>query len=193
MVSKRAVENAFITIAILLLAVNAAVKLTARLAIARAERHEKEHENELWHVDRKEVLLEVDSWTRYKLDSAQQWAPLFPGGGVIHLGEDHEPYTVSMMHQLRCLDVVRAQLAQPKHARTEEPTRHCMNYLRQTLFCRGDLQLDAYQYPHKVNAVHPHPIRRCKDWRAVYEKVAENQREYTALLEGKGNSSLSVM
>ncbi|KAI0325751.1 hypothetical protein GY45DRAFT_1329860 [Cubamyces sp. BRFM 1775] len=193
MVSKRAVENAFIAIAIVLLAANAAVKLTARLAIARAERQEKQHENELWHVDRKEVLLEVDSWTRYKLDSAQQWAPLFPGGGVIHLGEDREPYTVSMMHQLRCLDVVREQLGRPKHARAEEPTRHCMNYLRQTLFCRGDLQLDPYQYPHKINAVHPHPIRRCKDWRAVYEKVAENQREYAALLEGKSNSSLSAM
>ena len=81
-----------------------------------------------------------------------------------------------MLHQLRCLDVLRDQLTRTKGERDTEPTRHCLNYLRQMLLCRGDLYLDAYQYAHNVNAVHPHPVRRCRDWRAIYEKVAENQR-----------------
>ncbi|KAI0370718.1 hypothetical protein BV20DRAFT_943592 [Pilatotrama ljubarskyi] len=200
MLSKRAVENAFIFVAILLLSANIAVKLVARTVIHRTQQYEKNGKrfylicslSPLWEVDMKEVLLEHDSWTRYHLDSAQQWAPLFPGGGVIHIGLERTPYTVSLMHQLRCLDVVRDQLNRPKRERAEEPTRHCMNYLRQMLFCRGDLQLDSYQYAHQVNAVHPHAIRRCKDWRAVYEKVGENQREYEAwLASGSTNSSLS--
>ena len=141
----------------------------------------------LWNVERKEVVLEMDSWTRYTLRSGAQWAALFPDGGVIHLGPSHKPYTVSMMHQLRCLDVLRDQFTRPVRDRDVEPTRHCLNYLRQMVTCRGDLQFDPYQYAHKINAVHPHAIRRCKDWRVVYERVWGNQREYHACVSGKGN------
>ncbi|KAM5531426.1 hypothetical protein V8D89_014883 [Ganoderma adspersum] len=126
--------------------------------------------------DRKEVLLLVDSWKHYSLDSAEQWAPLFPNGGVVHLGPDNTTYTVGMMHQLRCLDAIRAQLARPSAEREEQPTRHCLNYLRQVLMCRDEgLKLDPFQYAHKVMSLSKHPIRRCKDWRPVYEKVWENQ------------------
>ncbi|OJT11911.1 hypothetical protein TRAPUB_11557 [Trametes pubescens] len=192
MLSKRAVENAFIAVAIALLAANAALKLVARATISRAGGHENESNHPLWSMERGDVLLEHDSWTRYHLDAAQQWAPLFPEGGVVHLGPEKTPYTVSMMHQLRCLDVVRDQLNRPKSERSEQPARHCLNYIRQQLMCRGDLQLDPYQYPHKVRAVHPHAIRKCKDWRAVYAKVEENQMEYAAWAERQRNSSSSL-
>ncbi len=125
-------------------------------------------------------MLQLDSWTRYTIFSPLEWQPLFPGGGIVHLGPEREPFTVAMMHQLRCLDVVRDQLSRSKRERDEEPTRHCLNYLRQSLQCRGDLQLDAYQYAHKVNPLHPHAVRRCKDWRVVYDKVTENQRSDVA-------------
>ena len=145
----------------------------------------------IWNVERKEVALEFDSWTRYKLDSAQQWAPLFPEGGVIHLGRDHTQYTVSMMHQLRCLDVIRDQLTRSLSERDAEPTRHCLNYIRQMATCRGDLQFDPIQYPHKVNALHPHAMRRCKDWRAVYDAVWKNQQKYRDWSEARGKRSSS--
>ncbi|EIW52671.1 uncharacterized protein TRAVEDRAFT_24130 [Trametes versicolor FP-101664 SS1] len=192
MLSKRTVENAFIAIAIALLAANAALKLVARATISRVEGHENESNHPLWSVERGDVLLQHDSWTRYHLDAAQQWAPLFPEGGIIHLGPEQTPYTVSMMHQLRCLDVLRDQLNRPKSERSEQPARHCLNYIRQQLMCRGDLQLDPYQYPHKVRAVHPHAIRKCKDWRAVYEKVEENQMEYAAWVGRQLNASSSL-
>ena len=132
----------------------------------------------------------MDSWTRYRLDSAQQWAPLFPEAGIIHLGSSRTPFTVSMMHQLRCLDVIRDQLTRPKSQRDIEPTRHCLNYLRQTVICRGDLHFDPIQYPHKVNALHPHAIRRCKDWGAVYGAVWKNQQESkNGLFEQKNKSN----
>ncbi|KAI0631475.1 hypothetical protein C8Q77DRAFT_138846 [Trametes polyzona] len=205
---KRILENTFIAATLILLAANLAFKLIARATINRAEQRKSESNHRkrrlynafhilthrdiaLWSIDRQEVLLEIDSWTRYRLDSAQQWAPLHPGGGVIHLGPDRDPYTVSMMHQLRCLDVVRDQLNRPKSERSEQPTRHCMNYLRQMLLCRGDLQLDPYQYPHKVRAVHPHAIRRCKDWRVIYDKVGENQRDHAEWIARQQNATSS--
>ena len=134
-----------------------------------------------------EVLLIADNWTRYPLNSTQQWAPLFPNGGVVYLGKEHLPYTVAMMHQLRCLDHIRDQLNRPKNERSMEPARHYLNYLRQVVMCRGDLQLDPYQYAHKVNALPKHPVRRCKDWRPVYEKVSENHREHEAWLLVRNN------
>ncbi|KAI0821762.1 hypothetical protein BC628DRAFT_1412729 [Trametes gibbosa] len=189
MFSKRALENVFIAAAIVLLAINAGLKIIAKVAVDRAEQDESRSNHPLWNVKRGDVVLEIDSWTRYHLDSAQQWAPLFPEGGVIHLGPERTPYTVSMMHQLRCLDVVRDQLNRPKSERSEQPAKHCLNYIRQQLLCREDLQLDPYQYPHKVRALHPHAIRKCKDWRAVYEKVEENQREYAVWAERQLNVS----
>ncbi|KAI0710881.1 hypothetical protein C8Q76DRAFT_739020 [Earliella scabrosa] len=178
MVAKRTVEHAFMLAAILFLAASATLKLAARVVLTRIQR--VENDDTPWNVERKEVALEVDSWTRYHLSSAAEWAPLFPEGGIIHLGPLGMSYTVSMMHQLRCLDVVREQLTRPVRERDVEPTRHCLNYLRQMVMCRGDLHFDPYQYAHPINAVHPHAVRRCKDWRAVYESVWENQREYRA-------------
>lgn len=125
--------------------------------------------------EQSEVLLQIDRWTRYTLDSPEPWKELFPGGGVVHIGPERAPYTVSMLHQLRCLDVVREQLTRVRNTRDLEPTRHCLNYLRQTLMCRSDIHLDAYQYLHKVNALDSHPVRKCRNWTSVYEKVAENQ------------------
>ncbi|KAI0700815.1 hypothetical protein C8T65DRAFT_580005 [Cerioporus squamosus] len=188
MLSKRTLENTIVPIAIVVLALNAAFKLSAETVLKRADVHSL---TAFWHVERKEVLLEMDSWTRYTLDSGAQWAPLFPEGGIVYLGPAHTPYTVSMMHQLRCLDVVRDQLTRPLRDRDAEPTRHCLNYLRQMVTCRGDLQIDPYQYAHKINAVHPHAIRRCKDWNAVYEQAWENQREYRAWAGGSGNGTVT--
>ncbi|KAI0755645.1 hypothetical protein C8Q74DRAFT_317592 [Fomes fomentarius] len=180
--SPRIAKHTFAAFSVVLVA-NVLFKLFGRLAIDRIRRNESVGPVQ-WDLDGKEVVLQGDRWTRYPLhDSAQQWAALFPEGGIVHLGTKHTPHTVSMMHQLRCLDVVRDQLTRPRAARDIEPTRHCMNYLRETLMCRGDLQIDPYQYAHKINAVHPHPIRRCKDWRVVYAKVAEYQRAHAVWLE----------
>ncbi|PIL34471.1 hypothetical protein GSI_03248 [Ganoderma sinense ZZ0214-1] len=177
MLAKRTVETSLIALAIVALGLNAIFKFAARSVIDRAQDARRDNGG-IWNVERKEVALQFDSWTRYQLDSSQQWAPLFPEGGIIHLGPTRTPYTVSMMHQLRCLDVIRDQLNRPKSERDAEPTRHCLNYVRQMATCRGDLQFDPIQYPHKVNALHPHAVRRCRDWRAVYDAVWKNQQEH---------------
>ncbi|GJE92373.1 hypothetical protein PsYK624_085270 [Phanerochaete sordida] len=158
----------FLTVSICLKV--ASINSMTRNRIADKARHG------LGTVEKKEVLLLFDNWTRYKLNSSLEWAALYPGNGVVRLGPSQDPYTVSMMHQLRCLDQIRQDLTQPKYSREIGRTRHCMNYLRETLMCRGDTMLDAYQYTHKIKPVRVDVIRRCHDWREVYQNVAENQR-----------------
>ncbi|TBU27425.1 hypothetical protein BD311DRAFT_696509 [Dichomitus squalens] len=174
--ARNTAETCLIALSICLLITNTAFKFAGVITIQKVGRP-LTYTNRIW-IPEEEVLLIVDLWTRYPLNATRQWAPLFPNGGVVHLGPDNIPYTVAMMHQLRCLDVIRDQLSRPKSARDTPPTRHCLNYLRQAVMCRGDLQLDPYQYVHQVGALHPHPIRRCKNWTALYERVWENQRQY---------------
>ncbi|KAI0755661.1 hypothetical protein C8Q74DRAFT_1304876 [Fomes fomentarius] len=206
MLPNRVIEGILVAIAIAVLALNATCKLAAKMVINRVEARKKGNgvsdstptsqtpclaHSSLpapWSVEG-EVALQLDSWTRYHLSSSEEWAPLFPEGGVIHVGPSHTPYTVAMMHQLRCLDALREQLSRPRLERDVEPTRHCMNYLRQVIMCRGDLVVDWYQYVHKINSLNRHAVRRCKDWTAVYEKVWDNQKEHSAWLKSRANST----
>ena len=140
-----------------------------------------------WNIQRKEVVLEWDSWTRYTLHSSKEWAALYPGDGVVHTGPEKAPFTVTMFHQLRCLDVVREQLSKPRTHRDAEPTRHCMNYLRQLSACHVELDFEPNQYVHEINPVHPHPTHRCLDWRPIYEELARNQVDYLQWTADRAN------
>lgn len=131
-----------------------------------------------WTVNREEVFLQFDTWARYRIHSAHEWAALAPRDGLVHLGADREAFTVAMLHQLRCVNFVRDQLTKNKLARDFAQTQHCMNYLRQMLMCHADQMLDPYQYVHKTRALNAQPVRRCLDWRVVYERVESNQREH---------------
>ena len=137
----------------------------------------------LWEVERKPVAFAFDSGLHYDFNASHAWGALVPGDGLVHLGPAREPFLVSMFHQLRCLDVMRDQLTKPRSARTEQPARHCMNYIREMILCRGDTNLDPYQYPSNIKPVEPHPVRRCLDWRAVYAATEESQREHQAWLQ----------
>jgi len=142
----------------------------------------------LWYVERKPVQIEFDQTLHYGLDNAAEWAALSPNDGVIYLGKDHEPYTVSMLHQLKCMDVIRAQLVEHDPERNDL-ARHCMNYVRQTTLCRGDDNLEPYQYPSRIEGLDKHNIRKCFDWNAVYDAVEENVREHNAWLASRDSAA----
>lgn len=153
------------------------------LRVVRLKLISNESTGGVWDVERKPVAFSFDSGLRYDFNASQAWGALVPGDGLIYLGPKHEPFMVSMLHQLRCLDVMRDQLTKPRAQRDEQPARHCMNYIREMILCRGDTNLDPYQYPSNIHPVEPHPVRRCLNWNAVYEAVEENQREYKAWKE----------
>ena len=207
MSSPRRFESFILSIAILFLGLNFTYKFVNLTLLYRQSRHELKpngkrngqsfvylHECSIlfslggvWDVERKPVAFAFDSGLRYDLNASQAWGALVPGEGLIHLGPHHEPFLVSMFHQLRCLDVMRDQLSKPRAQRDEQPARHCMNYIRQMILCRGDTHLDPYQYPSNIHPVEPHPVRRCLDWRAVYEAVEKNQKEYADLARGRAS------
>ena len=117
----------------------------------------------------------------------KEWAALLPSGGVVvHLGPANRPFTVSMFHQLRCLDTVRRALAVYKENGTEAsaPARHCLNYLRQMTLCRANTRLenvrDSSRYRHKVTVAET--TYTCRDWNAVVDAAEENWSEYEASL-----------
>lgn len=132
----------------------------------------------------KPVRLFAEDTARYKLYSDPltdaEWAALVPGDGLVYLGEDERPYTVSVFHQLRCLDIIRKEIApQDKNdiyrrsREHSESVHHCVNYLRQMVLCRGDTQLDVvYGRPRPV--IIPDEYE-CLDWTVVYDAVKENQ------------------
>jgi hypothetical protein len=108
--------------------------------------------------------------------SDTQWEALIPeGGGHVFLGEEKKPYMLSMFHQLRCLDIVRrsymagyvGNMSEVK----EKQVRHCMNYLRQMVLCRGDRRLERVVDPYGKHAVQVRDPQTCKDWRVVYDRI----------------------
>ena len=137
-----------------------------------------------WSFEQRHVALQLDNNVRYGLHSSPEWSTLVPGDGLIYLGADHQPAMVSMFHQLRCIDIIRSQLAVPRRNRHAELAQHCMNYLRQMILCRGDSFLDPYQYPSRISGVNPNPIRQCWDWEVVYRATMENQEEHARWLGG---------
>ncbi|KAH9943873.1 hypothetical protein B0H21DRAFT_747371 [Amylocystis lapponica] len=170
------------------LALNAVSKLLCLYWLSYAPTNSDTQGIGLWGSERPPVLLQYDSNTRYGLDAEAEWAALVPHDGIMHVGADRAPYTVSMLHQLRCIDVMRAQLLLPRVQRDMARTAQCMNYVRQMSLCHQNTFLDPFQYAHKIAPVDPHPVRRCRDWRAVYEEVAQNERDYVDWL-GTGDSS----
>jgi len=133
-------------------------------------------------VARPPVRLAFEHPVHYQLDSADEWAADAPGdrGGLVYLGAQKQPFMLGMVHQLRCLDVIRADIETQTQANGTAPTtalgRHCLNYMRQMITCRGDLYLESFQYPGEPHAVDLEAVYECKDWGAVYDKMERHLR-----------------
>ncbi len=133
----------------------------------------------LFHEDSVHYALETE------LGVAEWKASLPSGGALLYLGPDFRPFTLSMFHQLRCLDILREILVdfyfdQSPNATygQQELAQHCMNYLRQTVLCRADLRLENVRAPSGPQMTVPSVTHSCKDWTAVYDAAEENFREY---------------
>jgi hypothetical protein len=144
-----------------------------------------------WPIERPFVRMAASHTIRYQLDSpdgAAEWRSNVPGDGLVHLGAHRQPYTIALMHQLRCLDVVRAELVRGRDPATEEPSalaRHCLNYIKQMVICRGDTQLEPFAHPNSVDPIVMDQVYECRDWDAVYREVKENQAEYARWLDAQ--------
>jgi hypothetical protein len=105
-----------------------------------------------------------------------EWQLLFPGDGLFEL--DGQIYTMSMFHQLRCLNVLRKHyitsfttgVVPPQNESTyHQPIRHCFNYLRQMILCRSDLWI--VPVIGNYARLHPTDAYICRDWELVYHRL----------------------
>ncbi|TFK71058.1 hypothetical protein BDN72DRAFT_741059, partial [Pluteus cervinus] len=126
------------------------------------------------------IQMQLGPTIHYAMEGPQadmEWDALTPYDGIIHLGEgdNRQPYSIAMFHQLRCLNIIRKNMAEINASnRTSEIsylTRHCMNYFRQIILCDADIHLEPCLGT-KAN-VHP-DVRACRDWTVVYEELEKN-------------------
>jgi Mycotoxin biosynthesis protein UstYa len=110
-------------------------------------------------------------------DADAEWAALAPNDGIIHLGPHRQPYSISLFHQLRCLDIIRRDVVGSLPPERNKLSGHCLNYMRQMVLCRADLALDPVLGREFEVEVHAE-TNQCVDWRRVYQEVEKNQQEY---------------
>lgn len=131
-----------------------------------------------------DVRLNIENSVHFGVNepsSDAEWQSLYPHDGLVYLGEQRHPFTPSIFHQLRCLDIVRKAVADtfvtaPRNTTETDLTRHCISYLRQMILCRGDLELDPVLGKPDPN-VAPGAYQ-CKDSTVVYRELERNQALY---------------
>jgi hypothetical protein len=140
--------------------------------------------------------MNIEPTKHYQLSGPNadaEWAALAPNDGIVHLGPHRRPYSISLFHQLRCLDIIRRDMVVDESRRPPEDTtsssnklsRHCLNYMRQMVLCRADLALDPVLGRALEARVRP-DTNQCVDWRRVYEELEKNQREEYSVHNGGG-------
>lgn len=136
------------------------------------------------------VKLSMENSVHYDIDTPlgiTEWNSTLPSsGGMLYLGPDRRPFSISMFHQLRCLDILRAEIVlQAKRKESGETNRpasmlavHCMNYMRQMVMCRSNLRLESVRKSAGAHVTVPYVTHKCKDWSRVYEAAETNWEEY---------------
>jgi Mycotoxin biosynthesis protein UstYa len=134
--------------------------------------------------------MNIEPTKHYRLsghDAGAEWAALAPNNGIIHLRPQRRPYSISLFHQLRCLDIIRRDIVGSLPPEGSKTSRHCLNYMRQMVLCRADLAVDPVlgrEFKADVRA----ETNQCVDWRRVYQELEKNQQQYVQGSVHRGTS-----
>jgi len=105
-------------------------------------------------------------------EADDEWNALTPNNGIIYLGAGKRPFSLSMFHQIRCLDIIRKSIRDRTSKGPSELDSHCLNYLRQMVLCSSGTEVDPVAGSNGNQPVYS--MRTCNDWSAVYSKVRDN-------------------
>ena len=126
----------------------------------------------------------VTETTHFQLETQEgmdEFKALLPSGGhlVYTRSEDNkpEPHTVTLFHQLKCLDIIRQQLTALPSKPSPELVGHCTNYLRQSFLCRPSLLLEE-GITDEARVSHAGYDLLCNDWSAIYEEAERNHEAW---------------
>ena len=134
--------------------------------------------------------MNIEPTKHYQLsgyNADAEWAALAPNNGILYLGPHRQPFSISLFHQLRCLDIIRRDVAETLPQEESRLSRHCLNYMRQMVLCRTDLAVDPVM-GRELEAEVRAETNQCVDWRRVYQTLEENQREYIKWVEASRNN-----
>lgn len=125
--------------------------------------------------------MTVEDSINFQLDTepgAAQWAALLPkGGGYVTLseGSSRQRFRPAMFHALSCLDTIRQGILVRKadpSVPTAPDVHLCLDYIRQTVQCRSDIQLEQVRSEYGGKSVQPFVTHtNCRDWRQAYDEV----------------------
>ncbi|KAJ7052543.1 hypothetical protein C8F01DRAFT_1170360 [Mycena amicta] len=129
------------------------------------------------------IHMPLENTVHYAIESSEadeEWRSMIPGNGIVYLGEHRRPFSISMFHQLRCMDILRQEMWSAQSTNVTKPdsllNQHCLNYMRQMVLCASDTTLLE---PISQSLVAPELVS-CRNWSVVYEAVEENQRSVLA-------------
>jgi hypothetical protein len=132
------------------------------------------------------VHMPVEDTVHYAIDAdigVSEWTTTLPNNsGIIYLGQGQRPFSISLFHELRCLDILRVELESQLHHLGESTGRtnqtglvsHCMGYIRQMLICRGDTRLESVKAISGLSVSNSDVTHTCKDWTAVFQAAEAN-------------------
>ncbi|KAF5309817.1 hypothetical protein D9619_010309 [Psilocybe cf. subviscida] len=129
------------------------------------------------------VALSVGRTQHYNIDEPDtdmEWSKLIHSGGhFVHLkngtGEVRK-HAVTMLHQFKCLDVIRQQYSGRSDAPISPLTLQCINYLRQSILCNLDIGLESATNTWGTVAKSAEYV--CMDWSELYKAVEYNQQVF---------------
>ncbi|KAL0058281.1 hypothetical protein AAF712_015052 [Marasmius tenuissimus] len=133
------------------------------------------------------VAMSVFGSSRYTVDKAglDDWRRLLPsrGGHLVKFLDPESPpesnyttFTVTMLHQLKCLEIYHREYVQETPSPPSPLVKHCLNYLRQQVLCRLNLKLESARNDNAGSTREYETV--CRDWDLVYKAVEQNQRQW---------------
>lgn len=136
------------------------------------------------------VYLSLENTVHYAFNTPAgraEWNTTLPSGGaVVYLGPERKPFTLGMLHQIRCLGIIREILDdfymdQSPDAKIQRPqlAAHCMNHLRQMVLCNADMRLETVRASRGHGLTVNEVMHTCRDWTAVYKAAEDNFLDFT--------------
>jgi len=147
---------------------------------------------ELWELESPldTVYMVPEESVHYQTvhNADEDWEPLFqPSDGFIYLGKDQRQFSIAMLHQLRCLQIIRYTIIENQQKLSSNITikpdhlvDHCIGYLRQIILCQADTTVESLRSHTGGDAADLESANyTCKDWTQVFESINLNHAQYS--------------
>ena len=114
-----------------------------------------------------------------------------PAGGYVYLGQVYLPLSVSMWHELHCLNHIRTIIVAGDDG--SDHTEHCFHYIRQHILCAADTTLEPRTQGGKGVIPGEGVAHTCRDWKQVESWTEERHSTWTPEMAARLKESSPVM